>query len=525
MSARRTTMKLFGVKVYVTGLLAVVCVCGWASAQQTVTTAPAPRAGQPQPAAAAPQGKPLVIDGLEPGPGSDIKLLVNKSRVVTTSRPYRRISVGQPDIFEANAIGPTKILVTAKKPGSTQLIVWDEQDNSQLIDVLVQSDLRALRELYPTLFPGARIDVVSNESTIALTGHVPSLETAEQAATLASSFGGKVLNLLEVAGGQQILLQVRFAEVSRSALSQLGVNINAINGSGFGGTNIGGFNNSPIFPGGEGIGGINSAGATPAFNGLDIGQTRGLNPAVTLFGGGQIGSFYFEMLVQTLRQNNLGRVLAEPNLIATSGQEAQFLAGGEFPIPIAQGGAGASGNLAITVEYKEFGVRLAFVPVALGNGKIRMKVSPEVSDLDFGNAIVLSGTTIPGLTTRRVSTTVELAEGQTFAIAGLLNSAIAANKDVIPLLGDLPVLGTLFRSVRYQKRETELVVLVTPRLAAPMKPGQVPALPGEHWRTPSEAQLFLNQDLGGPAKDASNEPARPFIGRYGFAPAQQSQKK
>jgi pilus assembly protein CpaC len=357
------------------------------------TTAPAARQGQ-QAATPADAGKPIVVAGLEPGGGSDIKLLVNKSRVVTTSRPYRRISVGQPDIIEANAIGPTKILVTAKSPGSTQLIVWDEADDSQMIDVLVQSDLRALREMYPTLFPGSRIEVVSNEGTIALTGRVPNLETAEQAATLANSFGGKVLNLLEVAGGQQILLQVRFAEVSRQALSQLGVNLNAVNGSGFGSTNIGGFNNAPIFPT-DGL-----VGANPnTINGITLTGDRVLNPAVTLFSGGQIGSFYFETLVQTLRRNNLGRVLAEPNLIATSGQEAYFLAGGEFPIPIAQGGAGASGNLAITVEYKTFGVQLTFVPVALGDGKIRMKVSPEVSDLDFGNSITLSGTTIPGLTT------------------------------------------------------------------------------------------------------------------------------
>jgi pilus assembly protein CpaC len=521
MSARRTTVvRLFGVKI-----LAVCAAMGMAVSAIAQTTPPrtttAPAARQGQQAAPAEGGRPIVVAGLEPGGTSDIKLLVNKSRVVTTSRPYRRISVGQPDIIEANAIGPTKILVTAKSPGSTQLIVWDEADESQMIDVLVQSDLRALREMYPTLFPGSRIDVVSNEGTIALTGRVPNLETAEQAATLASSFGGKVLNLLEVAGGQQILLQVRFAEVSRQALSQLGVNLNAVNGSGFGGTNIGGFNNAPLYPG-TGI-----VGANPnLINGMELTGERLLNPAVTLFGGGQIGSFYFETLVQTLRRNNLGRVLAEPNLIATSGQEAYFLAGGEFPIPIAQGGAGASGNLAITVEFKVFGVQLTFVPVALGDGKIRMRVTPEVSDLDFGNSIVLSGATIPGLTTRKVSTTVELAEGQTFAIAGLLNNAIAANKDVIPLLGDLPVLGTLFRSVRYQKRETELVVLVTPRLVAPMKPGQVPQLPGERWRNPSEAQLFLNQDLGGPAKEKEvNEPVRPFIGRYGFAPATQPAKK
>ena len=498
MSARR--MRAIGVKFFaacvVTGMLAI-----GASAQ----TAPANR-GAPS---GRNDGKPLVVGGLSEQ--NDIKLLVNKSVVLTTSRPYRRLSVGQPDIFEANAIGPTKILVTAKKAGSTQLIIWDEGDNSQMVDVLVQSDLRALRELYPTLFPSAKIDVVNNEGTIALTGHVPNLETAEQAATLANSYGGKVLNLLEVAGGQQILLEVRFAEVSKQALSALGVNIAGIDSRGaFGASTVG----------------LNQFTTVNGANGLsNLGEVQPQS-AITLFGRAFTGNTQIDAFVSALRQNNLGRILAEPNLVATSGQEASFLAGGEYPVPIAQGGAGASGNLAITVEFKEFGVRLNFVPVALGNGRIRLKVNPEVSELDFANSVTLSGLIIPGLKTRRVSTTVEVAEGQTFSLAGLMNQSVAANKNVTPLLGDLPVLGTLFRSVRYQRNETELVVLVTPRLAGSMKPGQVPLLPGERWRHPSEAELFLNQDLGGPVKEAqSNEPPRPFIGKYGLAPATQPSKK
>jgi len=291
---------------------------------------------------------------------------------------------------------------------------------------------------------------------------------------------------------------------------------------------VAGFNGMPIFPGGTpGASGALVGGPTgTAFNGLGLeNASRGLNPNVSLLAGGQIGSVYFESMIQALKQNNLGRLLAEPNLIATSGQEANFLAGGEFPVPVAQGGAGASGNLAITVEYKEFGVRLTFVPVALGNGKIRMKVAPEVSQLDFANSVTLSGLVIPGLTTRRVSTTVELAEGQTFAIAGLLNNSISANKQALPLLGEMPVIGTLFRSVRYQRNETELVVLVTPRLAGAMKPGQVPVLPGEKWRHPGEASLYLNGDIGGEQPVESKEPPRPLIGRYGYAPATQPAKK
>jgi pilus assembly protein CpaC len=370
--------------------------------------------------------------------------------------------------------------------------------------VLVLADLRALRELYPVLFPDAHIDIVNNEGTIALTGRVPNLATAEQATQLANSYGNKVLNLLEVSGGQQILLQVRFAEVSRSAVTQLGVNLGYSDGHSFGANAIGQIGNYGVIP---------SPGIA---KGVDLSLS---NPgaAVTLFGSGLAGETAINYFLSALRQNNLLRILAEPNLIATSGQEASFLAGGEYPIPVAQGGAG-SGNLGITVEYKEFGVRLNFVPVALGGGKVRMKVAPEVSDLDFSTAVRFGGFVIPGLSTRRVATTVELAEGQTLAIAGLLNNSVNANKDVTPLLGDVPVLGALFRSVRYQRKETELVVLVTPRLAGSMKPGEVPMLPGEKWRHPSEAGLFLNQDIGGPADDTSAAPRR-FIGRYGLAPA------
>jgi pilus assembly protein CpaC len=226
-----------------------------------------------------------------------------------------------------------------------------------------------------------------------------------------------------------------------------------------------------------------------------------------------------DVFVTALRQNNLLRVLAEPNLTAISGQEASFLAGGEFPIPVPQ--AGGSGNAAITVEYKQFGVRLNFVPVVMGDGKIRLKVSPEVSDLDFSRSVTLQGFSIPSLTKRNVTTTIEMSEGQTFAVAGLLNNRVTSSKHVVPVLGDIPVLGALFRSVRYERNETELVVLVTPRLVEPLNPSQVPPLPGETWRYPTEADLFWKRDLGGPGADAPPTPADKkaparFRGQYGF---------
>jgi pilus assembly protein CpaC len=255
----------------------------------------------------------------------------------------------------------------------------------------------------------------------------------------------------------------------------------------------------------------------------------------------------FEYFLSALKTNNLARVLAEPNVIVMSGQEANFLAGGEIPVPVPQSGSG--GGTTITIEYKQFGVKLNVVPVALGSGRMRLKVAPEVSDLDFSNAVTLSGTQIPAITKRTVNTTIELGDGQTFAIAGLLNDRVQANRSSTPYLGELPILGALFRSVRYERKETELLVLVTPRLVAPLNPDQVPALPGEHWRHPKDGELYWLQDIGsdqpdpkktaGPADaskratpatattpsaasgDGGNAAPSRFLGDYGFAPSTQ----
>lgn len=437
-------------------------------------------------------GSTMLAEGVDAN--GSIQLLVNKSRPLSTQRPYKRVSVAQPDVADVNTIGPSNLLVTAKKPGSTQLIIWDETERTQVIDVTVSPDVAALQDQLKTVFPELKIEASVGGGQLVLRGRVPSAQVAEQAVALATPYAPKILNLLEVAGGQQVLLQVRFAEVSRNTKENLGFNAFGSDGH----TNIGFLNG----PGGTPIGGVVAGGATT------------INPAVAIFGRGEIGNFAFEYFIQALRDNSLLRILAEPNLIAISGQEASFLAGGEFPVPVPQSGSG--GGTTITVEYREFGVKLAFVPVVLGDGRIRLKVTPEVSDLDYTTAVQFEGFVTPGLTKRRVNTTIELNEGQTFAIAGLLNSNYSASKSVTPLLGDVPVLGALFRSVRYQRKETELVVLVTPKLVGAMNPGQVPTLPGEHWRFPTEGGLLLDRDLGGPA-DAPPK----FQGEYGFRPTTQ----
>ncbi len=475
-----------------------------------VATAQA-RQGGPEtaPATEARKTDSLVTQGLDEN--GAITIRVNKSRVLNTKTRNVTVGIGQPDTVTANVVSPTEIILTAKKPGATALLLRDENGRSETIDVVVTADLSLLQEQLKKMFPDSQIEARSMSGAIALTGRVPSLIVAQQAVEMAKAYAPSVLNFLEVSGGQQIMLQVRFAEVSRSATSNLGFNAFGTDGRFRGGVNNG--------PGGAPLGALATGAATAA-----------VDPAANVFGAAQIGQTSLEFFIQALRRNNLLRVLAEPNLVAMSGEQASFLAGGEFPVPVPQSGGAGGGGTAITVEYKQFGIRLNFVPTVLGDGRIRLKVKPEVSDLDFTRSVSFNGFVIPSLTKRTLETTVELAEGQAFAVAGLLNTRVTANKDVTPLLGDIPILGALFRSVRYERNETELVVLVTPRLVEGMNPSQVPTLPGEHWRHPNEGELFLNTDLGGPAPDPKAKPTtRPigsggstppkYHGQYGFTPA------
>ncbi len=455
---------------------------------------------------------PLIASGV--GEDGSIRLGVNKSAVIILNRPSKRISIGEPSVVDVNGVTPTRLLLTARKAGSTQVIIWDDQDHSQSIDVLVQTELGGFRQQIDRMFPGNKIEANVTEDTVVLTGHVTSLLQAQQAEQLATPYGKKVINLLEISGGQQVMLQVRVAEVSKTAIQELGINWGFTDGVTAFGSNVG--QKAAL--------GFKELGDT---GGVVLAVPTGLPTAVTQFGKGAVGNTAFAYFIDAMRENDLLRILAEPNLIASSGQEADFLAGGEFPVPIPQSGTG--NNQTITIEYKEFGVRLKFTPVVLGDGHIRLKLAPEVSDLDFTTAVRFSGFVIPGLTTRRASSTVELADGQSLAMAGLLNHNITGSKTVTPLLGDIPVLGALFRSVRYQRKETELVILVTPRIIAALNPGEIPELPGEHWRNPTESDLFLMQDIGGPVQkkaamgttaSASNKDvgAPLFRGNYGFVP-------
>ena len=456
-----------------------------------------------QDASAGPATRPsMVTDGVSSD--GTIHMTAGKSTVVTVRHPFSRLSVGATDIADVNTVSPTSILVNAKKAGTTSLIIWDDQNRSESIEVMVEQDLSGLRKQIKEAFPTLDISVSPLNDTIALRGRVPAQQTCEQIVEMASTYA-KVHNFLEISGGQQVMLQVRLAEVSKSALRQLGVT--------FGGT--------------DGTSSFSTGTFGPGSNAFSLGQAQpftNVPGASTIFGGGRFGAISFDYLVQALRTNNLLRDLAEPNLLTMSGQQASFQAGGQIPIPVPQPGNGGS---TITIEYKDFGVLLNFTPQVLGNGRIRLAVAPEVSELDYSHAVSVSGTSVPGLTKRRVQTTVELGDGQSFALAGLLQNDMSATNTAIPLLGDVPIIGNLFRSTSYQRSETELVVMVTPRLVAPMNPDQVPAIPGERWRYPSEASQFLFYDLGGPEADKakaktdkkSTGPAPEFHGSYGFSAA------
>jgi len=440
-------------------------------------------------------GTPTVVNETAVS-GNKIVLAVNRTTVLTTKDRFKQVSTGQPEIAEVTPIGPNSVMVTAKKPGATQVIIWDENDRSQVIDVTVTIDLQALEDQLRKAFPSAKISVEAVSGAIALRGTAPSLEIAEQVVATASPFSEKILNFIEISGGQQVMLQVRFLEMSRVASEELGINLAArwIN---------------PGHAGFEGIGpGVVRKGVTSAL------------PISTLTGSAVWDSFALDFALTALKQNNLARVLAEPNVTVISGQEASMLAGGEFPVPVPQSGSG--GGSTITIEYREFGVKLNVTPIVLGNGQIRLKVAPEVSDLDFSSPVVIENNNIPIINKRKVQSTVEMGDGQTFAIAGLLKHNLTSTKNVTPLLGELPIIGPLFRSVRYQRQETELVVLVTPRIVEPMNPGEIPAIPGMKWRYPNPVDFYLNGDLGGPALQEPRHAMPPrFRGSYGFAPATQ----
>jgi len=439
-----------------------------AAAQSTV----APQETTPPAAAQAslpPQSPPQ--SGATQG-SAPLRVMVGKSLLINTTERLKRISVTDPSVAFATVITPTQILVHGRASGEVSLLIWDENERSRSFDLRVDVDVSAAAEEEHRVFPDEQISVTPSRSAIVLSGHVTTEDVAKRAGELASAYSKNVINVLTFGpvGAQEVLLEVKFAEVDRAALTQLGSNFFSTGAGNFVGTT--------------------TTGQYGGFGSQAITQTQGQSPPVTATEtvNNVLNLFlfrpdiHFGTVIEALQNKNLLQILAEPNLIAVNGKKASFLAGGQFPFPIVQPGAGFT---AVTISFKEFGVKLEFTPVIMPNGNIHLTVAPEVSTLDFADALTISGFTIPALSTRKAETEFELKDGQSFVIAGLIDNRVTDIWNKVPGLGDIPILGNFFKSKSAQKSNSELMVLCTVHRVSPNNETQ----PG-----PKNPQPFINND-------------------------------
>lgn len=427
----------------------------------------------------------LVVN--EPARHQELNLISGKSVVLKTARSIDRVAVGSPEIADFLRLSPRELYITGKIAGTTNLILWKGKEVVSLYDVKVTYDLSSLKsELFKILPEEKDIRVTSSQDCITLSGRVSSNANLSRAVSLARSYvprekeikeskNGKtgrdvkteklgkhakkdrVINLLTVGGVHQVMLEVRLAEMQRSTGKTLGIDFSYSRGDEFGVSMLAGLHNY--------LGGVASTAVKALFQFQD-------------------GNTTWTTLIDALKEDGMAKILAEPTLISLSGQKASFLAGGEFPIPVPD-------DDGITIEYKQFGVGLTFTPTVLSSDKINIEVDSSVSELDFSTAVKYEGYVVPGLSTRNAATVVELGDGQSFAIAGLLQENIREEASKYPFLGEIPILGALFRSSSFQKDETELVIVVTPRLVKPMDLAGA-TLPTDYYREPTDMEFYFN---------------------------------
>ncbi|WP_207912444.1 type II and III secretion system protein family protein [Parafrankia sp. BMG5.11] len=437
---------------------------------------------------------------------------LNKSQVVTADRPIARAMVGNADVADVLPITDRSIYVLGKKMGTTSLTLYDSAGRvMSIMDIAVGPDVIALEDQLRRVVPNELIEARISNKSIVLTGMVNSAGAADRANQLARAFideesGGSVINLISMGSSQQVMLEVRFAEVSRDSGKDLGVRLSGRSRNGtFDGITGTGSGFQPTIPGtvettvdSNGNVSVKESGAVPAF--------LSTTPIANMFGILRktfgLGSLDITAQINALESRGLAKTLAQPTLVALSGERASFLAGGEFPVPVNQT-SGEGG--AITVEFKPFGVSLAFTPTVLGDKTISLIVEPEVSAIDQNASLRIGDLVIPGLRTRRANTTLELRDGESFAIAGLLSKDFETTVEQVPLLGSLPIIGALFRSSSFRKGETELLIVVTPHLVQPLRPEQV-RLPTDRVQDPRESDTFL---FGQPYRPVPVEPAQP----------------
>ena len=433
-----------------------------------------------EPATQAPQeptppGTPqttLPPQSAQPQGAAPLRVMVDKSLLINTTETIKRVSVTDPSVAFVQPITPTQILVHGRAPGEISLLIWDELERSRSFDLRVDVDVSACAEEEHRVFPDEQISVTPSRAAIVLSGHVTTEDVAKRAGELAAAYSKNVVNVLTFGpvGAQEVLLEVKFAEVDRSALTQLGANV--------------------FSTGAANLVGTSTTGQYGGFSTQSISQTQGQNTPfpVTQTISNVLNMFLFQpnihlgAVIEALQTKNLLQILSEPTLIAVNGKKASFLAGGQFPFPIVQPGAGFT---AVTISFKEFGVKLEFTPVIMPNGNIHLTVAPEVSTLDFADALTISGFTVPALSTRKAETEFELRDGQSFVIAGLIDNRVTDTWNKVPGLGDIPILGAFFKSKSISKSNSELMVLCTVHRISP----NTESPPG-----PKNPVPFLNND-------------------------------
>ena len=404
------------------------------------------------------------------------------SKILKFPGKIKRVDGFDPTVLSVSALTPNELRIQALVPGVTTLVITDENGKVYTLETFVSGDARHLQAYLRELFPTSSVTAIKVQDSVVLRGWVTEPEAITEMVEIAEQFfPNGVLNQMKLAGVQQVLLKVKIMEVQRSKIRQLGVNWLFLNQSGYAYSTPG-----TLVP----ITGINVPfGGPPALT-----ASQNLISGTSLGFGLVDGSSIFQAFIEALKKEALLKILAEPELVTTSGRPANLLSGGEFPILVPQ----SLGT--VTIEWREFGVRMEAVPIVLGNGRLRLEVQPEVSERDFSNAVQVAGTTVPGLTVRRANTAVEMNFGETMVIAGLISSRKTAETSKTPFLGELPVVGAAFRRVRYTEGETELVIMVTPELVSPLKSGQVPpGGPGLFTATPTDRELYLDGVLEVPS--------------------------
>ncbi len=419
---------------------------------------------------------------------SRLSVSVNKAIVVDIDRPFSQLSVANPAIADIAQLSDRSIYVLGKAPGSTTLTIFD-QDGLLVanVDVRVSPDIAEFKERLAQILPGERIDVRTANDGIVLSGRVSGSRKVARAMELAQLYApGKVTNLMMVGGSQQVMLQVRFAEMQRSVAKSLGSSFTVGSGP---------------------VSGLAAASGTPLTNGALSSNPASAGAIGIGFG---IGGLAVNVLVEALESKGMARTLAEPNIVAISGEQAQFLAGGEYPVP-AQATDGTT-----SIEYRPFGVELSFLPTVIDGDLINLELETTVSSIDNDTSFTTSsGVQLAAFKVRRASTTVEMRDGQSFAIAGLLQDDFADRNGQVPWLGDVPILGALFRSADFQRKQTELVIIVTPHLVTPTSSDAL-SLPTDRMRIPTEAELFLSGRTEGAAGSSSSITQLSFDSSAGY---------